>query len=74
MSTTNEVLAVATDAGLALVSVELAKVRERHDFDLAVDAAHQKGETLSREEILAEFEKTDAAIKAWREKVLASMK
>lgn len=74
MSTTNEVLAVATDAGLALISMELAKVRERHDFDLEVDAAHQKGETLSREQVLAEFDKTDAATKAWREKVLASMK
>lgn len=74
MSTTNEVLAVIADASLAAISVELAAVRERHDFDLAVDAAHQKGETLSREQILAEFDKTDAAQKAWREKILAATK
>jgi len=74
MSTTNEVLSVATDVGLALISLELAKVRERHDYDLAVDAAHQKGETLSREQILAEFEKTDATTNAWRAKILAATK
>lgn len=74
MSTANEVGAVVVDAALAGMSMELAAIHERRPLDLAMDARHQAGEVLSREEVLAEFDKTDAALTAWREKILASIK
>lgn len=72
MSDLKDAAAIGVDVALAGVTMRIAELQELHDLELQMTARHAAGETLSPEEIQAQFDKTDAAIRALVEQITAS--
>lgn len=72
MSNLKDAAGMGVDIALAGVTARIAQLTELHELELQMQVAHAAGEVLTDQQIQAQFDKTDAAIAAYRAELLAA--